>query len=400
MVPPRWGLLSRVGVSVIAEGGRCNEGSAVDKGADVLIIGASVRACACSALRAGLRPWCVDLFADADLRGRCPARRLPGRYPHGFLEELDRGPPGPWMYTGGLENQPRLIGQLAERRPLWGNGPEVLAKVRDPFFLARVCRGAEIPTPVVKRPAGRPPQRGSWLVKPLRGAGGSGIRFCSAAEESPPGAGVYLQQYIEGQPAAALYLGTGRSAHLLGVLAQLVGESWLHAAPFAYCGSIGLLPLGPWWRPEVERLGMALAAASGLSGVFGVDGVVRDDHFWPVEVNPRYTASVEVLEYATGLAVLGGPVPALPVPAACVSKAVLFAPRDLVFPADGPWLEVLRRPLPVEEMPAFADIPHPGERISAGRPVLTFFARADTPASCADILRQRARDLDRLLFGA
>jgi len=34
--------------------------------AQVLIVGASARAAAFSALRAGLRPWCADLFADLD----------------------------------------------------------------------------------------------------------------------------------------------------------------------------------------------------------------------------------------------------------------------------------------------------------------------------------------------
>jgi predicted ATP-grasp superfamily ATP-dependent carboligase len=50
-------------------------------------------------------------------------------------------------------------------------------------------------------------------------------------------------------------------------------------------------------------------------------------------------------------------------------------------------------------VPAFADIPAAGQPIKAGRPILTFFARGDTPASCQDALRQIARDLDRWLFG-
>ena len=41
----------------------------------LLIVGASARAAAFSALRAGLRPWCADLFGDDDLRARCFAQR-------------------------------------------------------------------------------------------------------------------------------------------------------------------------------------------------------------------------------------------------------------------------------------------------------------------------------------
>src|SRR5205807_1077251 len=85
----------------------------------LIIVGASARAAAFSALRAGLRPWCIDLFADADLRARCPVTHLePDRYPYGLAELLPQAPPGPWMYTGGLENRPNLIRRLARGREL------------------------------------------------------------------------------------------------------------------------------------------------------------------------------------------------------------------------------------------------------------------------------------------
>jgi len=58
----------------------------------------------------------------------------------------------------------------------------------------------------------------------------------------------------------------------------------------------------------------------------------------------------------------------------------------------------LRSPGPVEEMPAFADIPHAGERIQERRPILTFFARAESEAQCLEQLRAIAADLDHWLF--
>ena len=47
-----------------------------------------------------------------------------------------------------------------------------------------------------------------------------------------------------------------------------------------------------------------MSKAAGLRGLFGVDFVLRDGIPWPVEVNPRYTASVEVLEFAAGIRAL------------------------------------------------------------------------------------------------
>ena len=83
----------------------------------VVIIGASTRATAFSADRAGLRPWCIDLFADADLERRFPVRRVPiEKYPRGLIAAMRDAPEGPVIYTGGLENHPELIGQIDRPR--------------------------------------------------------------------------------------------------------------------------------------------------------------------------------------------------------------------------------------------------------------------------------------------
>ena len=86
-----------------------------------LILGASTRAAAFSALRAGLTPWCADLFADADLHMRCHVERvIPHEYPQCFVKLAENAPAGPWMYTGALENHPAIVERIGRRRPLWG----------------------------------------------------------------------------------------------------------------------------------------------------------------------------------------------------------------------------------------------------------------------------------------
>src|SRR5437879_3212295 len=97
----------------------------------VIIVGASVRAAAYSATRAGLEPYAIDLFADRDLTAICPAVSIE-RYPYDFLPQLAAAPRAPWIYTGGLENYPSLVDKLAAIRPLMGNSGCVLRAVRDP----------------------------------------------------------------------------------------------------------------------------------------------------------------------------------------------------------------------------------------------------------------------------
>ena len=86
--------------------------------ANLLIVGASARAAAMSAVRAGFSPWCSDLFADLDLRAfvpevvRCPI----DQYPSAFSKILRSAPEAPWIYTGGIENHPNLIRTMARDR--------------------------------------------------------------------------------------------------------------------------------------------------------------------------------------------------------------------------------------------------------------------------------------------
>jgi len=428
----------------------------------LLIFGASARAAAFSALRAGLRPWCADLFADRDLVSRCPVRRVPPqRYPEIFLEISGQGPPGAWMYTGGLENRPNLVHRITSQRLLWGNSREALALARSPYLLSRQLQQAGIPCPRIATQCDGRFMSGRWLAKSLRGSGGAGIGFVSDQAGESRTRGVFFQEYIDGDPCSAVYVGRGTEARLLGVSLQLVGQEWLHAAPFHYCGSIGPLALKPGTHAKFEQIGRMLVRLCGLRGLFGVDCVLQEGIPWVIEVNPRYPASVEVLEHATVVSALalhrhafeadasepplrgsaGSSLPSPPLrgrgaggegdeqspaeaphprplspeyrgeggeiaaaflmkkePVSIVGKAILFARSPLHFPKEGSWLPALDPGRPIHELPAYADIPEAGEIIEAGKPILTLFARAATVAECGDSLRRKAAALDSSLF--
>jgi len=182
-----------------------------------VLVGASVRAAAFSAMRAGLEPWCADLFADADLQARCPVLAVPAsRYPHGLVDALAAWPPGPWMYTGALENRPHLVDRLSRKRALWGNGAAVLRKVRSPYRLAACLRSARLAHLAVQRCSAPLSREGQWLCKPWRGAGGRGIRFHVPGRSVNPKGRCYLQEYIEGESCAAIYVGNGQENRQIG----------------------------------------------------------------------------------------------------------------------------------------------------------------------------------------
>jgi len=163
----------------------------------LIVLGASARAAAFSIRRAGYEPYAIDLFADRDLAAICPAVKIQ-RYPHDFLASLAAAPSAPWIYTGGLENYPRLVDRMAALRPLLGNRGDVLRRIRDPLQLAEAPRDAGCSFPPLGGTAGLPSSAMQWLVKPLRSSGGLAVRFACGEEIAQPPRWAYLQQFIEG----------------------------------------------------------------------------------------------------------------------------------------------------------------------------------------------------------
>ncbi len=372
-------------------------GSDRQKMNQLIVAGASVRAAAWSALRAGFKPWAVDRFADLDLCRVAETLAVPADdFPHGIPRILNDAPPAPWLFTGALENHPALIERIAHKFPLWGNPPEVLRRVRSPFLLAQSLRRAGLPCPAVARAVPSTSDERRWLCKPRQSAGGRGI----LSELRGPVRGRYFQEWIDGVPCAAIYLGLADgSSQLVGVTRQLTGESWLHADAFVYCGSIGPLPLTDAQREHYEQIGVTLVRDFSLRGLFGVDCVAKDGVPYPVEVNPRYTASVEILEWAWRCPLLAEHAavfarrlrlsarPSRRAPG-FFAKAIVYADQSCTFPPQGPWTDTLAAPWQPWTMPIYADIPRPGQTISAGEPILTLFTQANSLGECMVKLRR------------
>src|SRR5262245_55161997 len=195
------------------------------------VLGASARAAVHSLLRAGRSAWAVDQFADRDLQrvaacAGCPA----ADYPNTIPKRAAAFPPGPVLYTGSLENHPHIIRDLAATRELWGNPPEVVERVRDPFVLFPALAEAGFAVPRLV-PRDEPcPTEGRWLRKPLRSGGGLGIRFARLGESASPHH--YFQAFIDGTPMSALFISDPSepdwwwSTRLIGITEQLIGAPW------------------------------------------------------------------------------------------------------------------------------------------------------------------------------
>ncbi len=375
------------------------------------IVGASARAAACSAIRAGFTPVTADLFADADLARACEATRI-NEYPRGFARWLARQDCEAWLYTGGLENHPRLVDRMAARRPLWGVGGETLRLIRDPFELGRLfaTQGLEVPRTRIRMKPGDAAQL--WLSKPVARSGGLGVTVVPAKEIPLPQPDRIFQEYIPGEPGSAVFVGSHRDAQLLGITHQWsrrdVGGEGQRQGGFAYAGS-----LGPWELPTAAKqlvalAGKVLAERFSIRGLFGIDFVLCGGRPVFLEVNPRYTASVEILERVHGLHALAlhaaafanesrpheSPTPG-PSPPVC-GKAILYADRTIRFPFALADLGC-QKSAPSEQA-LLADIPHLGTVIQAGHPILTVFAEGGDLAAVSSRLRKCLAELQHRIY--
>jgi predicted ATP-grasp superfamily ATP-dependent carboligase len=285
----------------------------------------------------------------------------------------------------------------------------VLRRVRDPFEVARVLRkrGHRVLSTRTN-----PTRTGRWLLKPVLSGGGGGVRVYQSGRRVPRG--YYLQEFVEGTPGSIVFVAARGRAVPIGISRQLAGVPAFGASGFKYCGSI----LAPSGDAQFARDNALVRTASALArtiaeefelvGVNGLDFVARDGVPYAIEVNPRWTASMELVERAYGVSVFGAHA------AACVKgmlpasrdftlgaarrgvqafgKAIVYARRDVVWSGGQtgvrrPW--ALKRSAP-GLTPWIRDVPHLGEAIAAGRPICTVFADGRDALHCYAALAERA----------
>jgi predicted ATP-grasp superfamily ATP-dependent carboligase len=368
-----------------------------------VIAGISTRALAASAARAGYGVTAVDAFGDMDLRrtAEVVAKRRDERAqftPMSASIAADEAPGGLACYTSNFENYPAAVDRLARGRTLLGNPASVLTRVRDPLLLMHTLAqlGFEIP----KTRSSAPPERnapGSWLLKPRRSGGGHGTRVWRRNQPFPRTH--YLQQRLAGVPGSILLAANGHQAVLLGVSRQLVGDARLGAGGFRYCGSLlgppaSLFPDQSKLTEVAEGLASALAREFMIRGLNGIDFIATGGVPRPIEVNPRYSASMELLERAEALSLFqiheqacSGALPTVRIASERVhGKAIVFARKTVVMGDTRGWLDD----------PTLADIPHPREKIRRGHPICTVFATDRDADSCYERLVSRAAAVYRI----
>lgn len=302
----------------------------------IIIAGASVRSLAQSAITAGLKPICIDLFCDSDLRQLVSDAGLPAsnvRLISDFnqlessLSDIDQRIP--LVPVGGLEFFGEELDRIRSERPVFAIASNVISELRNPQILFPLLRDAGLPVPdfhcgltfhsgstshsgsAEDRRCEKPPSNlaGNWLKKDSLSSGGHAVSRISVSRISGPDLqhtasrlkpSEYLQQEVQGIPCSATFLAAESQAPmLLGCAIQLCAEPALNATGFQFCGNAGPVQFCDTTTKQLMAIARCLCKRWPMKGVFGIDFIWNDGQISVIEINPRLTASHEIHEDST-----------------------------------------------------------------------------------------------------
>jgi predicted ATP-grasp superfamily ATP-dependent carboligase len=352
----------------------------------VLVAGFSTRHVVQSAYRTGYITYAVDHFCDQDLfwytRDRMRFEEL-DEIPECIRILCEKYPIDYLVVTSGAEH-------LRSRVPLLGTPPDRLERLLDKQKTHRLFEELGIPTPSLITD-----DRYPVMAKPVTGAGGWRNRILrneaekrAWMQEFPDIPGIY-QQIVEGMPASVSCVCNGTHARAVAVNEQLLRGST--DAPYGFSGCIT-----PIIHPKVKEMISLAEKAAGESGCVGSIGVdfVLSEEIWAIEINPRFQATLDTVEMATGLNLFdlhiracSGEIPVRqPVTRRFAARSILFADRDLVLETD------LTR-----FAPSVADIPWPGTHFEEGNAVVSVFGSGPTRETAEKTLNTNITSIRRYI---
>ena len=344
----------------------------------ILVAGFSTRHVALSAIRAGYEVCAVDHFCDADLRNYtvcCMPFEELAELPIRIREMCERYAIDAIIPTSGAETLEDLPA------PVFGTDAHTAKQFLNKGFVQDWFSGLNIPVPPLAEPGEFPA-----MLKPLSGSGGwrntvvSSPADIEAWKAAFPDEPFLLQRIVQGIPASVCVVaGCGRACALAVNRQILRGEGPYR---FGFAGS-----LTPFDHPLQEQMisyAERAAAASGCLGILGIDFMVSDDEVYAIELNPRFVATLDTIETATGINLVKihldacqGILPdMMPVPKRYALRRILFADRQCAVLDDLSFIA-----------PGVADIPVPPASFEEGGAVISVYGSGPDPASA-----QRALD--------
>lgn len=343
----------------------------------ILVAGFATRHVAQSAHRAGYKVYAVDKFCDQDLAWYtedCVTYEDCTEIPEKIAEMASRHRMDAMVVTSRAEAIDAVI-------PLCGTPPRKAERLLDKLEIQRFFEELDVSIPPLTDDGHFPA-----MVKPRLGSGGWRNTIVADEEELHrweeiwPDVPYITQQVVGGVPSSVSCIADGKRARAIAVNRQIIlGED---EGVCRFAGSIT-----PFTHPlanEMMACAERICAASGCVGSVGVD-FMAGERPWAIEINPRFQATLDTVEMATGESIFSmhmdacrGMLPAKgPVPRKVAIRRILFAERDMQISVDL-----------ASFAPRIADIPWPGTEFEEGNALVSVYGCGKSiSAACTDLER-------------
>ena len=289
----------------------------------ICLMGASCRAAAQSAARAGCtRILAWDDFLDADLLEIAQARSL-ADFPEDCSQSLAELQGIPLVLCGGMENQPDFIQRRIDQGMLCGVTGKMLRQLRSIESWQRWASESRIGWPTTVQDLSDPRLESirseSWMLKPAGRAGGVHVRAIASLEgleheaklapdPGNPTANLwYLQEYVPGISIGVSYCTESSVStepprtQIVGIARSILSEELDAPLQWVYRGSLAPYSVSPTVHASLERFANTVAQSTGIRGLWQADFQIDPQgQLWLLEINPRWSASMELHEILQG----------------------------------------------------------------------------------------------------
>lgn len=332
-----------------------------------------------AAHQAGLKPLVIDLYNDQDTQFyAAETRQITALSAEYLLPAFDyfikRYPVDGVVFGSGFEQHHDGLRCLNARLTLWGNQPDVVAKLHDKSAFFALLDALQIPYPEVSFAI--PDQNEGWLLKPMRGQGGVGIRRSRSGEIAE--LFDYWQKYQEGAPHSVLFLADGKRSQIVGFNRQWT-TALNGAGEFIFSGIINSTKLSLEQKNQISVWLDKLVPALSLKGLNSLDFMQHEQASYVLEINPRPPASMQLYDADLWVrhikACNGELLDYEMLQDGFTAYQIVYARQNTQIPDGFAWPEEV------------VDIPIPNSIIATGQPICSMITHGKEPKQVLDQLQ-------------
>ena len=263
----------------------------------------SGRGVVCSSQKFGYKLGVMDVFGDKDCLmaaafWRNIATCFPGqtgidskKFLNSLLVFKNHGFKG-LVIGSGFEGKYDALRQANEILPLYANSLSVFKYSENPVLFFETLKILKVPFPQVNLSANSFESLGpDWMLKDLGSSGGLGIKKQSGRKSK---ISEYFQKQLSGTVVSLSFFADGQNVIPLGYSKPVATKQ--SNLPFVFYGLDGPIELDDSVDQEALKISKLIVHKFKLRGFNGIDFLVSDKSVYFLDLNPRITASFEILQ--------------------------------------------------------------------------------------------------------